>query len=126
MFNKNFLDKIIKRDKEKTNIPSVTSENIPVKKPLAVHTENPKGSKNLESQDVLDMFSSEQITNIKKLKQDIIDLQTKKRIAADNHDISEFGDIHPAVFEMMKREIDDINDQINTKQKEIDDLVGNN
>lgn len=120
MFNKNFLDKIIKRDKEKIENSDLLPEHFDTKKTwFETVTENPEGNQG-------ERFETDQTQKIEGLKKDIAQLQNQKKIAAENHDISEFGEIHPAVFEMMRREIQDINDKMDKKQKEIDDLVGNN
>lgn len=119
-FNKNFLDRIIKRDKEKIENSDLLPEHFDTKKTwFETVTENPEGNRG-------ERFETDQTRKIEELKKDIAQLQNQKKIAAENHDISEFGEIHPAVFEMMRREIQDINDKMDKKQKEIDDLVGNN
>ncbi len=119
-FNKNFLDRIIKRDKEKIENSDLLPEHFDTKKTwFETVTENPEGNRG-------ERFETDQTRKIEELKKDIVQLQNQKKIAAENHDISEFGEIHPAVFEMMRREIQDINDKMDKKQKEIDDLVGNN
>ncbi len=121
-FNKNFLDKIIKRDKEKTEVPAGTPEFRDAKKSWV----------DITPQDTLDnkeQYETKQIERIKNLEKEIKALIDEKKKVGEDYDLDDFGGLHQKLLLMMQEKIKQINDQIDEKEKELDEIgasIGNN